>query len=144
MSDKKKNARNIFLFLFGITVIGIIAMVIAGQMKYSNDYNQVGYYKEEDTKYRLMTFNVSGYDSLSDEAISDIKQHAKDQMHTEGAITYMFYYDGDAPNVTTAYDRGAAWSKANSVDYIAYAFRNPGGRFKFYTFEKPMVNDTIQ
>lgn len=71
----------------------------------SSGITRVGYWK--DNQHRVFTFNVTN--TTSDEAI---RNHARSQMHTAGRATNVFYYTGNAPDITLSKDRDVALTTA--------------------------------
>ena len=120
--DKKKRVRT------NIIILGVIAFIVlaiwlsnsSSSSDSSLEFDQIGYYKEEDTKFRLFTFNVSGFDTLSADVHKELEKHAKSQTRTEGAVTYVFFYHRNAPDITTSANADIAWDVAMSKSPISW------------------------
>jgi hypothetical protein len=92
--------QNIFIKL---TTVLVILSSCTSDTKVSG-ITLVGYWNEN--QHRVYTFNV---DNISDKAI---KNHARSQTHTAGRATNVFYYSGNAPDITLSKDRDVALTTA--------------------------------
>jgi len=95
--------QNIILFLSIFALLFIYSCTSENQ-KYS--FEQIGYYKS-DSRFRVFTFYIKtqekiNKDSIPEDMWSAIREHGKNQMHTEGTQTQSFYYlsKENTPDVT--------------------------------------------
>jgi hypothetical protein len=91
------------------------------QSSESSGITRVGYWKEN--QHRVFTFNVTN--KTSDEAI---RNHARSQMHTAGRATNVFYYTGNAPDITLSKDRDVALTTAERYKPIYRYDKYPNSR----------------
>jgi hypothetical protein len=61
----------------------------------SADIEMVGYWKKD--RDRVFTYRIQNNVSAE-----EVRAHARRQMHTQGRLTYVFYYRNSVPNPTSA------------------------------------------
>lgn len=71
-------------------------------------FEQIGYFKNDETKLRYFTFYVKSptplsAESIPDDVFSEIKDHGSKQFNTAGCVTASFYYidRSSAPDITS-------------------------------------------
>jgi hypothetical protein len=85
------------------------------------DHAQVGYFKDSQ-RNRAFTFNCSECNE------SLMREHANQQPHTVGQITYVAFYGGSAPDITGSSNYYKATDIASSSGPLLEFMKNPSGK----------------
>lgn len=131
MKTQKKKKRKIGCWGIGAIVVAVLILIGYLSTNLSNSVGEpgykienVGYYKDNQTKLRYFTFNVSE----SDIDYDAIYNHGSKEMHTDGALTVCYYYTGGgAPDITVS---NQPLQDATDANPICSVWHYPSGEIK--------------
>ena len=93
----QKNIRPIIYYSFTLIISSIIGSCQCSNKSGPVEYTEVGYTKEGKERLKIISYSVQDSTVNLD---AEIRRHAKNQMHTQGHSTTLYYFKGKAPAIS--------------------------------------------